>query len=242
MSMLVNPHAFAAGIVTDPNFANVVLLMGFEGADGSTTFDDESTSNKTITVNADAQIDTAQFKFGASSLLCDGTDDFISAADSADWVLGTGQYTAECWVRFNSIGAADQLVLGQWGANGSRAWGLIADNTSLVWWASTDGVSNNQGATASVSLTTGQWYHFAVDKDGSDKVRVYLDGAMVGSATGRTGSLQNSTSTFTIGRSSNAGFPNPFNGWVDEVRITKGVARYASDGGFSVPTAAFPRS
>lgn len=43
------------------------------------------------------------------------------------------------------------------------------------------------------------------------------------------------------GDAQNAAGGVDMNGWLDEVRITKGVARYSLDSGFAVPTAAYPR-
>jgi hypothetical protein len=84
------------------------------------------------------------------------------------------------------------------------------------------------------------WYHVAVDKDAAGKIRIYVNGVMKGSATPANSAFHNSTAVMRVGRDSNTA--RWFNGWIDEVRVTKGVARYASDGGFSVPTAAFPHS
>ncbi|QKC83613.1 LamG-like jellyroll fold domain-containing protein [Mesorhizobium sp. NZP2077] len=68
---------------------------------------------------------------------------------------------------------------------------------------------------------------------------MYLNGTMVASSTHRT--INPSGAVLSIGADGNTSGFN-FNGWIDEVRITKGVARYASDSGFTAPTAAFPRS
>lgn len=71
-------------------------------------------------------------------------------------------------------------------------------------------------------------------------MRLYFNGTMVASKAGATGENADIASTMGIGRAANGGIA--FQGHIDEVRITKGVARYASDAGFTVPAAAFPRS
>ena len=68
-------------------------LLHFNGADASTTFTDES--GKAWTASGHAQIDTAQSVFGGASGLFDGTDDYIYAADSDDWNLGTLDFTVD---------------------------------------------------------------------------------------------------------------------------------------------------
>jgi hypothetical protein len=93
--------------------------------------------------------------------------------------------------------------------------------------------------TSGGGMVAGQWYHVCAEKDGTGKIRIYIDGVMKGSATPADSTSRNSSALFTIGGDA---FNRVLNGWLDEVRITKGVARYASDSGFTVPTAAFPRS
>jgi hypothetical protein len=88
---------------TDPNFASVVLLVGFDGSDGSTTFTDESGAAHALTAVGNVQVDTAQSKFGGASGLFDGAGDAITAADSAAWHFGTGDFTVEAWVRFSRV-------------------------------------------------------------------------------------------------------------------------------------------
>jgi len=72
------------------------LLIHFDGADGSkadyTAETEQIVSMGTTLVN-DAQLDTAQKVFGSASLLLDGTDDYVTLADSADYALGTGDFT-----------------------------------------------------------------------------------------------------------------------------------------------------
>lgn len=89
-------------------------------------------------------------------------------------------------------------------------------------------------------MTTGVWYHVAADKDATGKIRLYVDGVMLGSATPANSAIFNSTAGLGIGAQGANGNVD-MAGWLDEVRITKGVARYASDSGFTVPTAAYPR-
>jgi hypothetical protein len=93
----------------DPNFDSVKLLCGFEGADGSTTFVDESSVGRTLTgAGSTPEIDTAQFKFGSSSLLLDGPNGRVTADDAADLELGSGHFTLECFARWSADVATEQ--------------------------------------------------------------------------------------------------------------------------------------
>ena len=87
------------GPPVDAYFSDVVLLLHMGGTDGSTTFTDEK--GHTVTANGDAQIDTAQSKFGGASALFDGSGDYLSVADSADFEFGSSDFTIDGWVRLH---------------------------------------------------------------------------------------------------------------------------------------------
>lgn len=219
---------------TDPYIDNVVLLAHMDGVDGSTTFTDER--SHTLTAVNQAQIDTAQSKFGGASGLFDGTD-YVSSPDSADWYFGSGLWTMEGWFRWDTDQAAFQYLLGQWNPVNSgnlRSWTIVRDGVNapkfLQLRLSANGATNTIKISATWSPALSTWYHIAADWDGTT-YRLYVDGVVIGSAT--TGiALFDSTGLLAIA--------SGFIGWVDDVRITKGVARYA--GAFTPPTSAFPNS
>jgi hypothetical protein len=87
------------------------------------------------------------------------------------------------------------------------------------------------------TVATNVWQHVCADFDGA-KYRLYLNGAMVASSTTLV-SIFNPAKPLAVGANSDNAFI--FSGNIDELRLTKGMARYASDSGFTVPAAAFPR-
>jgi hypothetical protein len=238
MGMMVQPYRFA-GAANDPYWTSTVLLLGFDGADGATVYADESyVARGNVTAGGNAQIDTAEFKFGTASALFDGTGDSFSYADNADFEFGSGAFTIEAWINTDTI-TGTHAIISKSGSSSTRSWILRHNGATLEWLVSLDG-----GFTISTvdvsggTLTTGTWHFVAFDYDTS-KYRMYLNGTMVGSSTtART--LFNANVGLNIGLLASGG--SGFDGWIDEVRVTKGVARYASDGGHAVPTAAFPRS
>jgi hypothetical protein len=172
--------------------------------------------------------------------LFDGAGDAITTPDSPDLTFGSGDFTVEGWFRFGKI--TDQALLGQWDNAGSTpncSWYLIVIGGSLyfrmAWGASITDV------VASPTLVGGQWYHIAVDRSGST-VRIYVNGAVAATAT-LTQPLNDSTNVLTIGTVGTTGTyaAYDFQGQMDEIRITKGVARY--DGVlFAPPQFPFPRA
>ena len=230
----------AAGYVSsDPYWSSVKLLLGFEGADASTTITDESSSARgNATVMDQAQIDTAQYKFGTSSLYlpaaADGFGDYITYPDSADWDLGTGQFTLEGWFRFGSLAYYTSLI-SQFYPGG---WVWLFQDGKLRFYGDGPDVVEYTWAP-----TNNQWYFLAVDRDASNVCRLYVDGAMVAKTTAFTQSLSGASKLLSIGSLRDSGLNGyDLKGHVDDIRITKGVARYASDSGHAVPTAAFPRT
>lgn len=223
--------------MADPYWSSVKLLLGFEGADASTTVTDESSAaHGTASVFGNAQIDTAQFQFGTSSALFDGSGDGFTFANNADYNFGTGAFTVECWIRTTTVGGT-RFILGKWG-NAVLGWILYQSGSALSFNVSTTGTDNIVQLSGG-TLTTNTWTAVCVDYDGS-KYRLYKDGAMVGSSTTARNIFAASVPLAVGMNSENSSFY--FSGWIDEVRITKGVARYASDSGYTVATVAFPRS
>jgi hypothetical protein len=230
----------------DSQWSNVKLLMGFEGVNGSTGapgFTDESlAAHGTATVGGATQISTAVAKFGGSSASFSTVPAAgASFASSADWQFGNSQFTMEGWINpSTSFGTGTIIAL--WNATGNQlSWLLFAaigTDNKLHWDTSTNGSTINADIIGATSLSTGGvWYAWAIDFDGS-KYRLYLNGVMDGSFS-TVRNLFPSTATLTIGVSNNSA--NNITAFMDEIRITKGVARYASDGGYTVPTTAFPR-
>ena len=126
--------------MSDKHFASVKLLLGFAGSDGSTTFIDNGATGHTVTANGNAQIDMAQFKFGASSGLFDGNGDFLSAPDHADWVLGNLPFTIEGFVRFAGLNTGERgcCLLAQYAKAATSGPGASTTTTTaaIITWPS----------------------------------------------------------------------------------------------------------
>lgn len=227
---------------TDPYYNNVVFLLGSEGVDGATTLLDESSSPVTLTTVGGVQIDTAQAKFGTSSVLFTGTG-CLTAPDSADWDLSDANadpLTIDGWIRPHA--ASNMAIAGQGSFGGNTLswvlWFSAARQLAFYTSAAGNAITNTIGGTGT-QMTLDTWYHIAVDKDAAGKIRLYVDDTMVGSATPANSTFFNSTGLLQIGRNDTV---SDFNGWMQELRITKGTGRYISDSGLIVPTEAYPRA
>lgn len=231
---LLNFGMPAAGSV-DASWTSVSALFGFDHRDGSTRFVNESDSALVATANGNAQVDTAQSKFGGASLLLDGTGDFVTLAHNALFSISNGDMTVECWVRRNA--AKLQCIVGKRPGAGSSEWAFYISATNLLIlqaFSTSAAVINITGTTTLSSTST--WYHVAFSRSGTTW-RCFLDGNLEASAT-ESAAPNSNTQTVAIGRDpSNSA--RDFNGWIDDFRFTSGTARYTAS--FTAPSSAFPR-
>lgn len=224
-----------AGGGGDPAIGNVVLLLHMNGTDASTTFTD--VKGHTFTVFG-AEIDTAQSKFGGAAGLFDGTGDWIDTPDSADWTLGTSNFTIEMWARFNALGVQSVLCAQCNNAVSNATTSFLirkdSNNTILAFvgeGGTTPGLCGSVG-----TVTTGQWYHLAYVRNGIS-FKLYIDGTEDGNYSSGNPTVNDSAYKLSIGRPGEAA-GNYFNGWIDDFRFTVGTARYTAN--FTPPAAEFP--
>lgn len=220
--------------MADTYFGNVVLLLHCNGTDASTTFTDSSSNPKTVSVLGNAQLDTADKKFGTAAALFDGTGDYITVPNSTDMTLTSGNFTIEFWVKFNAVGA-NVILTQQANGTGTYPWQVWFENsTSKIGFR---GFASNGSTPFAMqetgTSTTGVWYHVAAVRDGVT-FRLFKDGAENGTAT-LSGSLFAAAFSVSFGSTNNGVVP--LNGWMDDIRVTKGVARYTA--AFTAPAAEF---
>jgi hypothetical protein len=217
------------------NFVSANLK--FDGADGSTTIVDEK--GHTFTASGNAQIDTAQSKFGGSSLLVDGTGDYASSGDHADFELGSGIHAMRAFVRFNSLPGAGTIA--SWftkfsGADHSYFFGLQnnAGTYNLLFAASDDNDGINEVlAVGAWTPSINTWYCVLVIKTGGN-VYGYVDAVQKCTAADAI-TYNNNANALLIG-ASNGGSTNFMNGWIDDAVLLKGAVL-----DIDVPTMPFPK-
>jgi len=208
------------------------LLLSMNGLDGSTSFPDSATG-KTVTANGNAQIDTAQSKFGGASGLFNGSGDYLSLADSADWAFGSGGFTFDFWVRFPSSPGSAQCVFAQY-VDDSNTQMVLRTSTSWVYQIKSAG-SFIIEISGSSTINANTWYHIAVTRSGNT-FYVFQDGTQIGTGTDADAVPDFAGSAY-VGTLGSGTYPYWLNGWLDEFRVSKGIARWTSN--FTPPTAAY---
>ena len=207
------------------------LLIHADGADTSTAFYDFSNDAKAITTNGNAQVDTAQSKFGGASALFDGTTDWLSTPNSTDFNAAGGAYTVDFWVRWNNVSspATTQGLVATCDAGPTTGWGIWIETGKIVLWETTDRISYSWTPTASI------WYHVAFCYDGTTTT-LYIDGTSV--ATTSAATWNNDGNALVVGWDGDTAHNTHYlNGWIDELRISKGIARWTAN--FTPPTRAY---
>ena len=215
--------------------ADTKLLIHFNGADGAQTYTTEDAGSRTVTFTAEAQLDTAQAKFGSASLLLDGTGDYVGVPDSDDWDFGTGDFTFDLQVRWNTV-TGTQEMLSSWEDASNFIRFYKAGDGTIGIWANRAGSSVGEFATtSSAGMVANTWYHIAVVRNGTSCF-IFVDGTSLAvTQTTAWGLLPNLVSPpFQVGVRNNDIY---LNGWVDEVRVSKGIARWTSD--FTAPTSEY---
>ena len=236
----LNP-ADGATTVGDLHFPKVKLLLPFDGTNGATSTTDSSNTGNTITFNGNAQISTPQSKFGSSSAYFDGTGDYIDAGGSSlRSVCDSGDFALEFWFYQDSRSSWASLIT-NYGTN-SGGWAVYINNSSpnqVYWWHHNGSgfiyINYSQGTRTTITLDT--WHHLAITRSGNTW-RLFLNGIQEdtitdsNNITASNGAVHSGLRLGTI----NAGLDYPLHGYIDDVRITNGDARYTSN--FTPPTTA----
>mgnify|MGYP000149068745 CR=1 FL=1 len=201
------------------------LLLNFTNAG----IIDNTMLNNLETVGG-AQISKVQSKFGGSSMYFDGTGDYLRILPSANFALETGDFTIEAWIYLVSLSNDSCIIDGRDGT-GTVVKPLLFVQQTLGYTYFVNGAGRIQAGTPVLN----SWKHIAVVRS-SGTTKMYIDGTQTGSA--YTDSNNYLTCGFRIGYFNDGTSTTGFNGYIDDLRITKGYARYTAN--FTPPPTALP--
>lgn len=209
----------------DPYFANVSLLIN---GDSSPVVDVKG-NPLTTTVGTVAPVRSTTTKlFGSGSVFCNGGGYKIPYTTAFN--LTSIDWTMECWFNPSQI-AANACILSKDTYGSNFDWCMLLLAGGKTFEVATSGTTVTFIPTIG-QLVIGTWYHLAMVRSGTT-ITVYLNGVSCGS---KVMNLSNSSvSFFTVGCESWNNANTPFKGYLDDIRITKGVARYTAN--FTPPAA-----
>ena len=235
--------AYALGVGV--RASNLVVPQLLIPADRNAT--DVSINLAVATLGLQAKVQAAESQFGGGALefspggTVDPSQAFVSYPDLTAYDIGSSQFTIECWVRFKDLTAPIQVIASKSDASGDdRSWELQRDSGNLSLFLSDDGTTVAPALTIQGAFTwvVDIWYHVAATRDGSNNVRLFVDGVQVGSTTSVTFAVFASASPIRIGKRLSSTDDLPLNGFVDDFRFIVGSAEYTA--GFTTPTLPHP--
>jgi hypothetical protein len=233
--MIIPGIRYKGGGGVDPYFSDVSLLLHMDGASGATVFPDSSSNAFTVTPTGSAQVDTSNKEFGTGSLLTTGSPDNLYVEHNAKLDLSGVDCTVEFWIWFTGSLTGDGAhgIVSKRQPTGDDGWSIYVGNgttPTINWYAS------GHGTFSAGSITADTW-HFVALTIASGTLRIYVDGVLAG--TNAFGMNSNTYRTYIASSRENG--VEYFPGNLDDVRITKGVARYVGST-CPVPSAPFPNS
>lgn len=225
----------------DSYYNQRALGLHFNGANNSTVITDNSPTPKTPSVVGNAKISSAQSKFGGSSLLLDGTGDYVSVANHAGLALTNQDFSCSFFVYFNAVPAAGDYV-----ALVSKRTTASTNNSFTFWYGGTEKWYFAYGTTGTnqinkTGITThtpasNTWYHVAFVRNDTN-FDVFIDGVKQTTVSIGADTIFTSTAPLQIGAASTTSPTFFLNGYIDELKLVIGAAEYTSD--FTPPTAQF---
>lgn len=216
--------------------ADTVHLFSFDDGHGGQVLKDRSNSGQELCLEGTATISTGWSKFGASSLRMLGSSRLTTAASKphADLNLGADNFTIDLHARFDSAGDAQVLI----SAGNTNQFGIQVQTSSgsLLLWMSTNGSGWDLVNGVSMgSFTVGTSAHWAIVRSGST-LYLFKDGVLQNTVSIGTMALAALTKWCFGGYVPAVGGGN-MNGYVDELRIKRGVAEWVAN--FTVPAAPY---
>lgn len=222
----------------DTYYYNTVLLLHMNGENNTTTITDNSRFSRSCSAVGDTKISVLQSKFGDSSAYFDGSGDYITVPNSAGLDFGSGDFTIEYW-EYRTDGSNSRSVMSR--VNTDQGYnpfliGYATSNRVKAYFCQAPNYDNWNVASdldmGAISLNS--WVHYAVVRQGNT-IRTYQNGTQVATTTS-SASIAVGNGPLNIGRYSNNAF---YQGYLDDIRITKGICRYPDGTTFSVRTLPF---
>lgn len=213
--------------------SNTVLMLHCDGVDGSTSFPDSSGSNHTVTPVTNAKIKTDQSKFGGASAYFGNDNSYLTIPDSSDWSFGSDPFTIDFWYR-TGTDLTDIPFISHI-QDGTHEWAFhtVGVSPALTF----EQINGSFSVSAAWSPAQNTWYHIALTKDSSSNYRFFVNGTQVGVTQNNTTAIGDFTGVLQIGKDGAWIGTQDMDGYLDEIRISKGVARWTSN--FTVPASAY---
>jgi hypothetical protein len=220
-----------APVAGSGNDSYAKLLLHMDGTDGSSTFPDDSSSGHSVTMFGNAQVSTSQKKYGTGSGYFDGNGDYLSIPDSTDWDFGNGDFTIDFWISLSSLADTNnKAIISMQEDRMALGWAIEIDVDILAFLIGSNQYRSNK------ALIINSWTHVAFVRSGNI-LKIFQNGIETYSTTIGTIAINGDDKSLVISNFRNTPYNRCLNGYLDEVRISKGIARWTSN--FTPPSAPY---
>jgi hypothetical protein len=208
----------------------VKSLLHFNGTNYSNTFTDET--GKIWTGHGPSMtLVTAIKKFGTASCYFDGNADYMDTPAHTDFNSGSNNFTIDYWVQ-RADASTVRVMVGQNNSaadDSSRSFRILwnSNNKPVITVYSTSSTPYTTSAGSTAVTADGIFHHIAAVRNGN-VLKLYLDGITQGTVDVTGVTVRSSSSKLTLGRAGEYN-GNYFNGWLDEFRLSNGIARWTDD-------------
>lgn len=215
------------------------LMLHFDGANNSTTFTDEI--GKVVTRNGTPVISTAKSVFGGASGLFNGTTDYLTVPDSADWNFGTGDFTIDFWWNPSALPTVNnyQMFYSQYVSATNRVYLSCVNSAGAynLYFLVSSGSDIISVTLPLGTMNTGTWYHIAFVRTGNI-FRGFKNGVQIGSDYTNSNAIPDIATTLRVGTYDGSNYF--VNGYIDEFRISKGIAHWTTS--FTPPVSPYSQT
>lgn len=173
---------------------------------------------------ATKQLATSAAPSVKGSVVLDGSGDSLTVANNS--VFNLGSFTVEAWVNFTAVSGRFNFIF-DYLNSAEDGWFFRYVSSGALRFKTSNGFVD-----ATWTATLGQWYHVAATRDGSNNIRVFVDGSMMAGPTTISGGTTQTANPLRIGGSSVYG--SDTYGYISNARIIAGSALYTSS--FTKPT------
>jgi len=200
----------------------------------------DGTGRNVLETVGDAHVENSVKKYGTGSMQFDGTGDYLSGEVTSLTDFGSGDFTIECWLNLSTINQFNHIVLFGRDLNSGLTCDVSSSNNPRI--IAHIGGSWSAVVSGSTTLSADTWYHLAYVRNGSS-FKIYVNGVEDGSATNSNAITDPSSDANAVMQvayfRTAAGADRYLHGYIDDLRITKGVARYTAN--FTPPAAVLPK-
>ena len=213
------------------------LMLHCDGSNNGTTFTDSSFSAHTVTASGNAVTDTTYKKFGTAGYKCPATGDFLSISDSEDWNFGSGDFTIDAWLYRTGTSSYQTILENKTDNSNYWQWRYFGSGGNITFSVTGSGSFTVSFGCDDSTFPVNTWVHHQMVRSGNSW-KLFQNGTQTGTTQTQAAAIPDMTGNLILQGDSSLG--QPFVGYMDEFRISKGIARNTSN--FVVPSGEYVQS